>query len=263
MPQHSVDMRTQDMTLAKLPAARAWAVREAVACAVASREFVRMWPTFHEKPCAASGERAPVNCSSLLTEACFIAGSCVEARARGVNHDRCVLALHWSAVTGRLHHPVNASERKCRPQRVSALTTPASVSASASGGAAELTRPFNWSDAALDGFQAPLVHPFGSTLCPPQAVEAVPTSVALPPGTNPSRCSPRAVTASVWLLVGVHSTAGGWKKREALCGKQGRWPASQNLSANWPRLVALSLVWRWWGVLEGELTEASGRLFFT
>ena len=115
----------------------------------------------------------------------------------------------------------------------------------------------------MDGFQAPLVHPFGSTLCPPQAVEAVPTSVALPPGTNPSRCSPRAVTASVWLLVGVHSTAGGWKKREALCGKQGRWPASQNLSANWPRLVALSLVWRWWGVLEGELTEASVRLFFT
>ena len=46
------------------------------------------------------------------------------------------------------------------------------------------------------------------------------------------------------------------------------WPASQNTSAKWPRLAevgghALSLIWRWWGALEGELVEASGRLLST
>ena len=66
-----------------------------------------------------------------------------------------------------------------------------------------------------------------------------------------------------------------------LCGI---WPASQSTSASWPRLgeagrgwarlaevgrgwarleAALRLLWRWRGVLEGALAEASARLFCT
>ena len=49
----------------------------------------------------------------------------------------------------------------------------------------------------------------------------------------------------------------GWKTRPV-------YPASQNISASWPRLEAAPrLVWRWRGVLEGGLAEASGRLLST
>jgi hypothetical protein len=44
------------------------------------------------------------------------------------------------------------------------------------------------------------------------------------------------------------------------------WQASQNKSANWPRLkAAMSSIWRWRGVskLEAELDDASGRLSST
>eukprot|EP00964_Phaeocystis_antarctica_P160616 scaffold132385_cov69-Phaeocystis_antarctica.AAC.2 len=53
-----------------------------------------------------------------------------------------------------------------------------------------------------------------------------------------------------------------------LCAKHGRYgrPARGRLPSGrgWPRLeAALSLLWRWWGALEGELVEASGRLLST
>ena len=55
---------------------------------------------------------------------------------------------------------------------------------------------------------------------------------------------------------------------------RGVWPASAAQEADWPRLAeagrgwpkreaALRLIWRWRGVLEGELAEASGRLLST
>ena len=53
-----------------------------------------------------------------------------------------------------------------------------------------------------------------------------------------------------------------WKTKQV-------WPASQHRSADWLRLArleaALSLIWRWRGVskLEGDVAEASGRLFST
>ena len=44
-----------------------------------------------------------------------------------------------------------------------------------------------------------------------------------------------------------------------MCKARAVWPASQRHI--WPRLeAALRLVWRWRGVLEGELAGASGRL---
>jgi hypothetical protein len=56
-----------------------------------------------------------------------------------------------------------------------------------------------------------------------------------------------------------------------LCGKHGRYgrPARTHLPISrigrgWLRLeAALSLIWRWRGVLEGDLVKASGRLFPT
>ena len=58
----------------------------------------------------------------------------------------------------------------------------------------------------------------------------------------------------------VEGRAPMWKTRSG-------WPAGTYLAEagrGWPRLeVALSLDWRWRGVLEGEWTQASGRLFST
>lgn len=167
-------------------------------------------PRGYLAPCSAR-ERA-INCSSLLSEACFIARSCFDATpgAAAVSRQRCVLALHWSAANRRLYIPRNASERNCARRGLSVSKLPSSLMH------LELIRPFNWTRQYFDDFRAPTVHPFGSTLCRAHTVGAAPVQRSASAAAQRSRCSPHAIDTSVWLLVGVHSTAEGRQKRDAI-----------------------------------------------
>ena len=212
-----VRVRPQRMTRASLPAARLWAINEAEVCSVSSREMARLTleasdpcqiapcPRGYLAPCAAREMARAMNCTSLLSEACFIARSCFDATpgAAAVSRQRCVLALHWSAANRRLYIPRNASERNCARRGLSVPKLPSSLMH------LELIRPFNWTRQYFDDFRAPTVHPFGSTLCRAHTVGAAPVQRSASAAAQRSRCSPLAIDTSVWLLVGVHSTAEG------------------------------------------------------
>jgi hypothetical protein len=74
-------------------------------------------------------------------------------------------------------------------------------------------------------------------------------------GSSPSTAREKGSTRTCSAYVG--NTAGMAGQPEHIC-------QSAEIGRGWLRLeAALSLIWRWRGVLEGDLVKASGRLFPT